>query len=210
MVLSQDTLVVYDLADRYPSAFHVFRVCGDTYDFQFPPQLGRVVDLIVVLSDRYQRLARACAGDVPVLRLRVPIDSDRLAPVAPIRVRPRRAVLLGNYPDRDELVCDAWGRQGVEVRRIGGSEQRYDIGPALGDADIVVAKSRAALDAMACGRAVYVYDVFGGDGWVTPSNYASLESDQFAGQATDRVIGVAELEADLAATTPGWGSRTAT
>ena len=121
MVLSQDTLVVYDLAERYPSAFHVFRVCGDTYDFQLPPQLDRVVDLIVVLSDRYQRLARACAADVPVLRLRVPIESDRLAPVAPIRVRPRRAVLLGNYPDRDELVCDAWGRQGVEVRRIGGS-----------------------------------------------------------------------------------------
>lgn len=205
VVLSQDTLVVYDLAERYPSAFHVFRVCGDTYDFQFPPPLYGVVDLIVALSDRYQRLARACAVDVPVLRLRVPIDSDRLAPVASIRVRPRRAVLLGNYPDRDELVRDAWERRGVEVRRIGGSEQRYDIRRALSDADIVVAKSRAALDAMACGRAVYVYDVFGGDGWVTPSSYAVLESDHFAGQATDRVIGVAELEADLAGYDPRMG-----
>lgn len=198
VVLSQDTLVVYGLAERYPSALHVFRVCGDTYDFQFPPQLDRIVDLIVVLSDRYERLVRACAVSAPVLRLRVPIESDRLAPIAPIRARPRRAALLGNYADRDEMVREAWARHGVEVARIGGIEQRYDIRAALSDADIVVAKSRAALDAMACGRAVYVYDVFGGDGWVTPSSYAALEADHFAGQATDRVIGVAELEADLA------------
>jgi hypothetical protein len=51
---------------------------------------------------------------------------------------------------------------------------------------------------MACGRAVYVYDMFGGDGWVTPASYGSMEADNFAGQATDRVIGVAELEQDLA------------
>ncbi len=61
VVLSQDALVVYDLAERYPSAFHAFRVCGDVFDFQFPPQLEGIVDLIVVLSDRYERLARACA-----------------------------------------------------------------------------------------------------------------------------------------------------
>jgi hypothetical protein len=61
----------------------------------------------------------------------------------------------------------------------------------------VVAKGRAALDAMACGRAVYVFDTFGGDGWVTPKLYAPLEADNFAGQATDRVIDAAALARDL-------------
>jgi hypothetical protein len=198
VVLSQDALVVYELAELYPSAFHAFRVCGDVFDFQLPPQLGGILDLIVVLSDRYEQLVRACAVKAPVLRLRVPIDADRLAPVAPIRQRPKRAVLLGNYRDRDELVKEAWGRHGIEVSRIGVLEQRYDLAAALADVDIVVAKSRAALDAMGCGRAVYVFDVFGGDGWVTPSAYTALEADHFAGNATDRVIGVAELERDLA------------
>jgi hypothetical protein len=50
---------------------------------------------------------------------------------------------------------------------------------------------------MACGRAVYVFDTFGGDGWVTPDVYPALEADHFAGQATERVIGRAELERDL-------------
>ena len=208
VVLTQDALVVYDLAERYPSAFHAFRICGDVFDFQLPPQLDGIVDMIVALSDRYARLAGACAVNAPVLRLRVPIDSDRLLPVAPIRPRPQRAVLLGNYPDRDQLVRDAWERNGVEVIRVGAhpTRQRYDLSAALADADIVVAKGRAALDAMACGRAVSLFDVFGGDGWVTPSSYAAIEADNFAGQATSRVIGIAELERDLADYDPGMGA----
>ena len=57
---------------------------------------------------------------------------------------------------------------------------------AMRAADIVVAKARAALEAMSCGRAVYLYDQFGGDGWVTPDNYPAFEADHFAGQATPR------------------------
>jgi hypothetical protein len=63
---------------------------------------------------------------------------------------------------------------------------------------------------MACGRAVYVYDMFGGDGWVTPEAYPALEADHFAGQATDRVIGPAELERDLADHHRVWAPPTAT
>jgi len=146
------------------------------------------VDVIVVLSDRYERLAAACATRVRVVRLAVPIDIDRLVPLGAIRDHPQRAVMLGNYSERQQLVTQVWGRHGIEVRRVGGDVQTDDVAAAVADADIVVAKSRAALDAMACGRAVYIYDVFGGDGWVTPESYGALEADMFAGQATGRVI----------------------
>jgi hypothetical protein len=197
VVFAQDGIVACELARRYPQALMIFRVCSDVFDFELPPQLDGLVDLMVVLSDRYERLAKACAVKVPVLRLRVPIDIDRLVPLGTLRERPQRAVLLGNYPEREELVREVWGRRGVEVRRVGVDVQSYDVAAAVADADIVVAKSRAALDAMACGRAVYVYDVFGGDGWVTPESYAALEADNFAGQATDRVIDAAALADDL-------------
>jgi hypothetical protein len=87
------------------------------------------------------------------------------------------------------------------VRSVGGDwpdVQRYEVAEALADADIVVAKNRAAVDAMACGRAVYVFDVLGGDGWVTPEKYAAMEADHFWGQATDRIIDAVTLERDLA------------
>jgi hypothetical protein len=188
---------VYELAQRYPRALSLFRICGDVADFQLPPQVADVIDLIVVLSDRYERVAEACAVSAPVLRLRVPVDLDRLIPLGASRERPERAVMLGNYREREELVFDVWGGLGVEVRRVGGDVQAYDVATAVADADIVVAKSRAALDAMACGRAVYVFDVFGGDGWVTPQLYPDLEADNFAGQATSRVIGAEVLASDL-------------
>jgi hypothetical protein len=199
VIFTQDTLVAYEVAQQYPEALSIFRVCNDINDFALPPQLCNVVDLIVVLSDRYERIVRACGVTAPVLRLRVPIDIDRLVPLGAIRERPRRTVMLGNYGERYEQVSEVWGRDGVEVRRVGGDVQTYEVATAVADADIVVAKGRAALDAMACGRAVYVYDIFGGDGWVTPECYAALEADNFAGQATDRIIDAATLSADLSA-----------
>jgi hypothetical protein len=206
VVLAQDAIVSYDLAERFPDALQVFRICGDVYDFQAPPQVPGMVDLIVVLSERYQRLAGAVAVTAPVVRLRVPIAIDMLVPVTPLRPRPQRAVLLGNYPQRDELIREVWGRQGVEVVRIGGrAGQRYDLTDALAEVDVVVAKSRAALDAMSCGRAVYVYDAFGGDGWVTPSSYPAMEADIFSGQATERMITPVELERDLEGYDPAMG-----
>lgn len=205
VVFAQDTIVVYELAERYPDALLVFRICGDVFDFQLAPQLDGVVDLFVVLSDRYERVALASAASAPVLRLRVPIDVDRLVPLGALRERPERAVMLGNYGEREALVRATWSELGVEVTRVGGDAQTYDVAAALADADIVVAKSRAALDAMACGRAVYVYDFLGGDGWVTPSAYAAMEADMFAGQATDRVIDAPTLRSDLASYTPQMG-----
>jgi hypothetical protein len=206
VALAQDGLVVYDLVERYPRATVVFRICGDIFDFQLPPQVEGIVDLVVVLGERYARLARSCAVKPPLARLRIPVDIQRLAPVGAIRSKPRRAVVLGNYPDRMHVVREAWERRGIEVKQVGGGQQRYDIAAALESADIVVGKSRAAVDAMACGRAVYVYDMFGGDGWVTPETYSAMEADHFAGQATDRVIGVEQMERDLADYDRGMGA----
>lgn len=206
VVFSQDGIAAYDLIRRYPDALSVFRICGDSYDFQLPPQLTGALDLVVALSDRYQRVGRACAVDVPIARLRIPIDSERLVSLGPIGERPRRAVLLGNYTTHDALIRAAWEPLGVDVIRVGGELQSYDVAQAVGEADIVVAKSRAALDAMACERAVYLLDMFGGDGWVTPDAYPALEADHFAGQATGRVIDAASLAADLAGYRPGMGA----
>jgi hypothetical protein len=198
-------MVVYDLAERYPEALIVFRVCADGFQFHTPPQVDGVVDLVLVLADRYARLAEACAVRPPLLRLRVPVDTDRMAPRSAIRARPRHAVILGNYPERVQLVREAWEPQGVRITYVGGRRPRFDIARALEGVDVVVAKSRAALDAMACGRAVYLFDMFGGDGWVTPQTYPAMERDHFAGQATDRVIGIDELKRDLAGYDPGMG-----
>ena len=61
------------------------------------------------------------------------------------------------------------------------------------------------LDAMSCGRPAYVYDAFGGDGWVTADTYDAIEADAIAGQAVPDVIDGERLRKDLAAYDPDMG-----
>src|SRR5262249_20302457 len=96
---------------------------------------------------------------------------------------------------------------GIELVQRGLQEGQFTRSPEIeiNDCDIVVGRSRVILEAMACGRAAYVYDYRGGDGWVTPENYEVLEADNFDGQAIPRPLDSEELRADLDAYTTEMG-----
>jgi len=211
-VFAHDAVMAARLVQRYPEARLVFFCHSDVNDYQLPLMLPGVVSAVVVASDRIAARVRALALDIPMVRLRHPIDTELFADAGPISARPRRAVLLGNYLSggRREALVNAWEAAGVKCVQVGHPGQvQVDVLPALREADIVVAKARAALEAMSCARAVYVYDQTGGDGWVTPEAYPAMEADNFAGQATGVVRGPDELAADLTGYRPemGWVNR---
>jgi hypothetical protein len=58
---------------------------------------------------------------------------------------------------------------------------------------------------MACGRAAYVWDHLGGDGWVTAATYPALEADGFGGRATDMAVDRRGLRDELASYHPDMG-----
>jgi hypothetical protein len=205
-ILVQDAAMAYALADRWPETPQVFRAPSALHEFQFPPQLAGVVAAVVTCSDRMLDHVRSLAGEREVVRLRHPVDTKRLSPRGEIRERPRRAVLLGNYVSgrRRELIVEAWGSAGVECVTVGiHGTPEAEPASAIAAADIVVGKARAILDAMACGRAAYVLDIAGGDGWVTEDRYPAMEADNFAGQTTD--WSVERLADDLAGYDPAMG-----
>jgi hypothetical protein len=76
----------------------------------------------------------------------------------------------------------------------------------INDADIVVGKARVIVEAMACGRAAYVFDTFGSDGWVTPESYSRLEADNFSGQTGSPPVDVERLCSDLQLFRPEMGA----
>lgn len=209
-----DALVVQDagrafrLADRHPGAPQIFVAHSELFDAQLPPQVPGLAATVVVMSDRVERRVRALAETPPVMRLSQPIDTERFAARETIRERPRRAIALSNYlhGERLALLRAAWEPAGIEVVAIGEEGAPSDEPElAIGDADIVVGKGRALLEGMSCGRAAYVFDMAGRDGWITPDSYAALEADGFAGQATTRAASVEALRADLADYRPGMG-----
>jgi hypothetical protein len=208
-VYAQDAIMAGALAERYPGTRLVAFAHSDLFDHQLPILLPGVVSAVVVGSDRVAARIRALALDAPMVRLRHPIDTERFVARGAIRERPRRALVLSNYlqGERRRALTEAWEEAGVECVQVGApTEAQLDVVSAIGYADIVVAKGRAALEGMSCARAVYVFDEFGGDGWVTPDNYAKLEADNFAGQVG---AGPRDLRADLAGYRPdmGWRNR---
>lgn len=205
----QDSVLAYRLADLYPDTPQLFRAASDLYDLQLPPALPGVVSDVVACSERVRRRVRHLALTHRIHRLRQPIDTERFMPTSAPSARPRRALLLGNYlrGRRLETIQTVLERRGIACQQVGKpGEVTCAPEQAIWAADLVVAKGRAALEAMACGKPVLVYDQFGGDGWVTAERYEAMEADNFAGLSSPVVLTGQGLDEELAAYDPEMGT----
>lgn len=196
----QDAASAYALAARGAGPRQVFVVHG-LAGYEHPAEALRPPPTVVALNERMAARVAALASRPEVARLRQPIDLDRFRPRAPSRPRARKVLLLGNHAgsDRRRMLEEACRDLGLELLQI-GVEGRPTLAPedAIADSDIVVGYGRSVLEAMAMGRAAYVWERAGGDGWVTPESYRALEADGFSGAATDAVLDGERLREDLA------------
>lgn len=198
--LVQDGGMSHQVADLCPSVPQLFVCHSSKFDLQSPPQLDGAVGAVVALNDRVAERLRSLASQVEIVRLRQPIDTERFIPRGPLAEVPRHALLLSNNPNADRVAMleGACAQAGLALSRLGGLAGRAaDIRSALAGVEIVIGYGRSLLEAMACGRAAYVYDWKGGDGWVTAEAYDAIEADGFAGGATGGVLDVTELAEDL-------------
>jgi hypothetical protein len=170
VIYSQDAEAALLLAHLYPLTPQLFAVHGDRDSVWLPPQLAGVVARVVVFDDRTGDNVRAAALAQPLVRLRRPVDLDRIVSRGELPERPTTARL------HLEGVSDY--RRGLVQRVL--AEARIELDDV---ADLVLARGSAVVDALAEGRAVYVYGDDGGDGWVTPERYELLEADGFSGRA---------------------------
>jgi hypothetical protein len=206
--LVQDTGVSLQVADRCPQLHQLYVAHSTEFDLQAPPQLDGVVGLVVALNDRVAKRMRRYATAVEVVRLRQPIDTARFAPRGTLPAVPRKVLLLSNTPhaDRLEMLETACTDAGLELLRLGGLAGRaVDVRPSLAEADIVIGYGRSILEAMAFGRAAYVFDWKGGDGWVTAESYPAIEANGIAGGASDKIVDRDRLAEDLRRYSPSMG-----
>jgi hypothetical protein len=186
VALVQDAAVAYEVAESCPGVPIVLVGHSENFEPQSPPQLPGTVDLLIALNDRVERRLRSFAAEHEVVRLRQPIDTERFSAAGPLPEKPQRALVLSNntIDDRQAMLEEACSEAGLELVRAGGAgRQTTDPRPALTAADVVIGYGRAILEAMACGRAAFVYDWAGGEGWVTAESYPGLEANGFGGRA---------------------------
>lgn len=208
VVIAQDEMSAYVIAAARPDLPQAFVVHGFA-TFEHPPPALRPQPTVVVLNERIARHAAALAARPPVVRLRQPIDVERFRPRGPSRPRARRLLVASNYlaADRMRVLTGVCEELGLEIARVGvGGERSASPQDAIAAADIVVGYGRSVLEAMAMGRAAYVWERGGGDGWVTPDSYPRLEADGFSGAAGEDVVDTDRLREDLAAYRPELGA----
>jgi hypothetical protein len=207
-VLVQDAGVSLQLAGRYPTTPQVLVAHSESFNLQAPPQLPGIVGAVVALNDRVAARMRSFAVSTRVVRLRQPIDTERFVPGDSLPAVATRALMLSNNPveDRWRVLESACAQAGLTLARTGGVfHQSHDVRASLDGAEVVIGYGRAILEAMSCGRAAYVYDWNGGEGWVTEETYPAIEADGIAGRSAARVIDAEQLVADLRRYDPAMG-----
>jgi hypothetical protein len=206
-VLAQDTVTAYQMAELYPDAVRLYVAHSHFWVQHRPPQLRGVSHAVVVLNDYVRHHLEAHAELPEVVRLRQPVDVTRFG-VGVRRTKPRRVLAFGNYwgGTPHQILIDACEAVGLELDHV-GLYGRTSITPELdiAEADIVVGVGRCILEAMASGRAAYVYSIAGGDGWVTPERYQGMEANGFGGNMTGASVTADRLRRDLGEFDPEMG-----
>ena len=112
------------------------------------------------------------------------VDTGRFRPRGPLPARPRRALVFSNYARADThlaAVTEACREAGLDLDVVGLGVGNVVLRPEqmLGDYDIVFAKGRAAIEAMAVGAAVVLCDFAGAGPMVTARDFDDLRPVNF-------------------------------
>jgi glycosyltransferase involved in cell wall biosynthesis len=116
------------------------------------------------------------------------VDTARFAPRTPLPERPRRALVFSNYARKGghlPAVIEACAQAGLELDVVGAGMGKIVTRPErlLGNYEIVFAKAKAAMEAMAVGTAVILCDYSGVGPMVTSDGFDGLRPLNFGFEA---------------------------
>ncbi len=202
-VLAQDGSTAHTLASRYPDAVRLFVAHSIGHPLQLPPQTQGTCEAVIVLNDNLAQRIGALAWHPEIVRLRQPIELKRFCfrDQGLEQRRPPRVLAMSNnlVGARARIIEQACAKAGLQLTRAGiPSSPTATPEQRIADAEIVISLGRGILEAMASGRAAYVFGEAGGDGWVTAENYHLMESAGFDGRALGRSIDAEVMAGELA------------
>ncbi len=160
---------------------------------------------------RHFGVSRVCVGrlvgdGVPASRASLLlnfVDLARFSPRAPLPEHPRRGLVFSNYAHEGShlpAVREACGLAGLELDVAGTGVGKIVTRPEglLGRYDIVFAKARAAMEAMAVGTAVILCDFSGVGPMVTAAGFDELRPLNFGFEALRDPLGPEPLLREIA------------
>jgi hypothetical protein len=184
---------------HFPAARGLF-VCHDrTFFASAPPRMDRIRRYVAVDEYCLERLSDDYG--IPSDRTHViynSVDTSRFLPRSPLPASPSRAAVFSNYaspgPALDALQVTCL-RAGLSLDVIGSSVGNSCAAPeaVLGDYDLVFAKARCALEALAVGAAVVLCDVQGAGPMVRLADLPDLRRWNFGRRTLGEPVSPATL-----------------
>jgi glycosyltransferase involved in cell wall biosynthesis len=188
---------------RFPQVPALY-VCHGWLPWQeAPPRFPSLLQYVAVDALRRDRIV--LESGIPESRVTVIpnfVDLDRFQPRPPLPERPRRALLLSNQASPHNflpIVASACAASGIKLDVAGFASGNPVPRPEeiLRDYDLVFARGRSAMEAMAVGAAVILCDVEGCGLRVDTANFASLRDLNFGMGALQTPITAERLRAEI-------------
>jgi glycosyl transferase family 4 len=169
-----------------------------------PPKHPRILRFVAVDDTCRDRLV--CESAAPEERVSVilnSVDMEQFLPRAPLPTRPTRALVFSNRATESThlaAVREACRRTQLTLDVIGSDSGNISARPQdiLGQYDIVFAKARCALEALAVGSAVILCDTAGAGPMVTTSEMDQLRRLNFGVRTLRESIDPDGLEKEIA------------
>lgn len=169
-----------------------------------PPRFPRILRYVAVDHATRDRLIfqNGIPEDQTEVMLNF-VDLQRFKPRPQLPERPRRALLFNNYARRAtsiKVAREACERAGIVLDCLGDNAGTTTAHPEelLGEYDIVFAKGRAALEALAVGTAVILCGVMRMGPMVTVDSLERLRPLNFGIRALDRPLDPERLSIEIA------------
>ncbi len=192
VIHAQHHLPAISALARFPSTPAVY-VCHGWLPWDEAPLRHPAIRAYVGVSTATAERLVAEHGIPPRLVHRLPnfVDTSRFLPRGPLPARPARALLLSNQAEDtgwSEIIQAACAARGVTLDIAGWRSGRPLDDPAmvLPEYDLVFARGRSALEAMAAGCAVILCDAEGLGPMVTPANLDAMADGNFGIQVLTR------------------------
>ena len=186
---------------RFPDTPAVFFCHGWLPWEETPPKHPRIVHFVAVDDTCRDRLV--CESGVAEERVSVilnSVDVDQFLPRAPLPPKPSRALVFSNRAEHVDAVREACRRTQLTLDVIGADAGSVSTRPqdVLGQYDIVFAKARCALEALAVGSAVVLCDTVGVGPMVTTGEVDQLRRLNFGVRTLQGNVNPDALEKEIA------------
>ncbi len=112
----------------------------------------------------------------------------RAAESRPLPAALRSLAMVSHHPPREiSEAAERLQAAGIQVRRIGREHDHHLVTPEdLRRVDALVSIGKSAVYALATATPIYLYDHFGGDGWLSAGNFTVNAEHNFSGRPARR------------------------